>query len=172
MKFGVRARKGWKSKVGIAEYNEGGFKINVRPTSNTNRISNRQLFWDLLTVLLQYYDVEYLDLPRYTTVRAAGNPRTNRIAYGSANDLFELVFDNPELRVLKDRILAKSEKQKKRGVEQKALARLRRTYRQSEGCVDCSKEISSTALRCHKCSGKHTAKMYPNRRKGGRPKSK
>lgn len=166
MKFGIRAREGWKSNMGEAYYTNRGFKINVIST-DYQKIDNLKLYYKILKVLTKHYDLEYLDRPTVRTGKA-GTGKHNRIVFTEEEQLIEKLMDDPSLKELKGRIMKTSESQKKAVVKYKKKLKIFRQYRKGNICLDCKKNISAQAFRCHKCAGK----CVGEKRKGMKYKGK
>ena len=175
MRFGLRARKGWKSKMGEVFYKSKGIKVNIVAT---DLVDTKLIYYEILKVLAKHYNLEYLDVATCTTVRKAGRSgkHTRKVVFTEVQQLIEKTLGNPSLRELKERIMVDSAKQRRANIEMKKKQKLFRTYRDNT-CLDCDNKISRYANRCHKCAGKNNAKRLKARgftfgKKAGRPKKK
>lgn len=154
MRFIINARKGWKGKKGQMFYSEGSIKINVLGTTHFGESSNKKLFYEMLKLMVKYYDLEYVDIPTIHTGKA-GTRKTKRVIIDEVELMIEKLLDDPSLRELKKRIMENSEEHRKR----QKLSKTQHYYIKGNHCADCSKLISNSAFRCKNCAGKNTFKV-------------
>lgn len=151
MKFVINARKGRKRKIGQIYFRNVDIKLNIFGTV-AKEPTTKKLFYDMLKLIIKYYDLEYVDRPTSHTGKAGHSGRMKRIVIDETEQLIDKLMNDPSLKELKGRIMADSDEVRKKQRDTKPY------YQFNKGtlCIDCDKLISNQSIRCNSCAGKNT----------------